>query len=113
MACVEGMKMLCTLAGVPYKSPHKLRHDHAIFGIKHARDIRELKAISQNLMHSSLTITDGIYGNLNNEDMMSTIAALNRNAKENADLRALLQMIVTLQNNPGLIKQILAKEPGD
>jgi integrase len=94
MACIKGMKRLCTQANVPYKSPHKLRHAHAIFGIKHARDMQELKAVSQNLMHSSISITDGIYGNLNNNDMMKTIAGLASNAEEPKDLRSLLQLRV-------------------
>jgi integrase len=105
MACVNGMKRVCVLAGVPYKSPHKLRHGHAIFGIKHARDMRELKAISQNLMHSSISITDGIYGNLQYEDMKETIAAMGRNADQLPDLRALIQMLLDIQNNPKLIQK--------
>jgi integrase len=107
MACIKGMKRLCTQADVPYKSPHKLRHGHAVFGIKHARDMRELKAVSQNLMHSSISITDGIYGNLNNNDMMKSIAGLVSNAEEPKDLRALLQLIIKLQSDPNLLNQML------
>jgi integrase len=60
MACIKGMKRLCARANVPYKFPHMLRYAHAIFGIKHARHMQELKAVSQNLMRSSISITDGI-----------------------------------------------------
>ena len=31
--------------------------------------IAEFKAVSQNLMHSDLTITNGVYGVLGNDDM--------------------------------------------
>jgi integrase len=107
MACIEGMKRLCTQANVPYKSPHKLRHAHAIFGIKHARDMRELKAVSQNLMHSSISITDGIYGNLNNNDIKETIAGLASNPEAPKDLQAILQLLIKLQSNPELLNQML------
>jgi site-specific recombinase XerD len=59
-ALVEGMQRLAARAAVPYRSPHKLRHGHALYGVQHARTMAELKAVSQNLMHSSITITDGI-----------------------------------------------------
>ena len=112
MACVEGMKRLCTLAHVPYKSPHKLRHGHAVFGIKHAHDMRELKAVSQNLMHSSISITDGIYGNLNNNDMMETIAGLASNPEGSSNLRTILQLMAKLQSNPDWLNQVL-DQPGN
>lgn len=70
----EGMKKLCELAGVPYKSPHKLRHGHGVFGVKKAKDIGQLKAISQNLMHANIGITDGIYGKLAEEDLAEILS---------------------------------------
>ena len=110
MACIKGMKRLCELANVPYKSPHMLRHGHAVFGIKHARDMRELKAASQNLMHSSISITDGIYGNLNSEDMVETIAGLAANPDVPTDIRALIQALMKLQRNPELLNQVLVSQ---
>jgi len=107
MACVEGMKRVCAQANLAYKSPHKLRHGHAVFGIKHARDMRDLKAVSQNLMHSSISITDGIYGNLNNNDMVETIAEMTSNPVGPNDLRAFLQLMIRLQSNPDLLDQML------
>lgn len=63
-ALAEGIHSLCERAGIPFRSAHKLRHGHALYGIRHARDIEDLKAVSQTMMHSSLAITDGIYGRL-------------------------------------------------
>jgi site-specific recombinase XerD len=68
----------CRAAGIPYLSPHKLRHGFAVYGVKNAKDMRALKAVSQNLMHSSLTITDGIYGNLGRETVRDAITSLGR-----------------------------------
>jgi integrase len=67
---------LCELAGVKYKSAHKFRHGHAVYAMKRAKDLSQLKAISQNLMHSTVGITDGIYGNLVNDDVHNMIASL-------------------------------------
>jgi integrase len=71
-AFVEGLKLICDRAGVPYKSPHKIRHGHGVYGVKRARNMGELKAFSQNMMHAHVGITDGIYGKLA-EDELSTI----------------------------------------
>ena len=65
----RGLRTLCGLAGVPYYSPHKLRHGHAVYGVKHARNLADLKALSQNLMHANVGITDGLYGKLPDDDL--------------------------------------------
>jgi integrase len=62
--------------GLPYHSPHKFRHGHAVYAIKNARTIAALKAVSQNLMHSSLKVTDGVYGILSDLDVQSEIRGL-------------------------------------
>ncbi len=67
----------------PYHSPHKLRHGHTVHALKQAKDIADLKAISQNLMHSSITITDGVYGVLGKEDVATRIAGLTSKGKPN------------------------------
>lgn len=54
---------------IPYHSPHKFRHGCAVFSLKHAENIGQLKAISQNLMHANISITDGIYGILSESDI--------------------------------------------
>ena len=60
---------LCEQAGIPYKSPHKIRHGFGVYGVKHAKDIKEMKAISQNMMHANMGITDGLYGKLAEDDL--------------------------------------------
>jgi len=81
--------------GLPYHSPHKFRHGFAVYALKLAKDIGELKAISQNLMHSNISITDGIYGILSEKDMKAQINALNTNmvfTEEKDSLQELLQL---------------------
>ena len=64
--------------GLPYHSPHKFRHGHAVYALKQAKDIPALKAISQNLMHSNLSVTDGVYGILSDNDVQAQILGLGK-----------------------------------
>ena len=41
-----------------------------------AKDIGALKAVSHNLMHSNISITDGVYGILSNTDVSGQIRKL-------------------------------------
>ncbi len=72
----EGLRELCRRAGVAYKSSHKLRHGFAVYALKRAKTMEELKAISQNLMHATIGITDGIYGRLMEDDVHQVITRL-------------------------------------
>jgi integrase len=68
----KGVMALCKQTGVPYMSLHKFRHGHIYFMMKRVKDMRQLKALSQNVMHSSVAITDGIYGRLVSDDIQDT-----------------------------------------
>ena len=72
----DDIRLICDLAGIPYKSPHKLRHGHAVYALKRAQDMKTWKAVSQNMMHSSTTTTDKIYGNLLDDDLHDLITNL-------------------------------------
>jgi hypothetical protein len=61
---------------MPYYSPHKFRYGHAVYALKQSKDIADLKAVSMNLMHSNLSITDGVYGVLSTADVGQRIAGL-------------------------------------
>jgi len=63
-------------SGLAYHSPHKFRHGHAVYAIHLAKDIGALKAVSQNLMHSNLSITDGTYGAFSDRDVSKEISRL-------------------------------------
>jgi integrase len=70
------LRGLCARAGVRYLSAHKFRHGHAVYALKQAKTPAQMKAISQNLMHSNMGITDGIYGRLVNDDVRDMIMGL-------------------------------------
>jgi hypothetical protein len=48
------------------------------FTLKNVKDIPALKAVSQNLMHKNLSITDGVYGILSETDVRVQIVELSK-----------------------------------
>jgi integrase len=92
-----GLKRLSALAGIPYMSPHKARHGHAVYGLKLARNMAEYKAVSQNLMHSTIGITDSIYAVLSDEDVREQIAGLGKGgvAPEAARVDEIVRLILS------------------
>lgn len=66
---------------LPYHSPHKFRHGHIHFGLSHAENLADFKAISQNAMHSSMEITDQFYSNQNDKEIQDRISQLGKNGK--------------------------------
>lgn len=94
----KGLKKLCKKAEIPYRSPHKLRHGHAMYAIMNAKDMGDLKALSQNLMHKNLTITDAVYGVLTENEIKKRIARLSGQASPaitSDDDQALITQLVT------------------
>ncbi len=79
IACRDLRKWLKKF-GLPYHSPHKFRHGHAVYALSMAKDVAALKAVSQNLMRENLTVTDGVYGVLSERDVRRQIASLGRAA---------------------------------
>jgi len=75
-ALQKRMRRLFGYAGLAYKSPHKFRHGTAVYGLQHARTMADYKAVSMNLMHGDIRITDGIYAVLSKEDVRARIASL-------------------------------------
>jgi integrase len=63
-ALYKRLKILFSQASLPFKGPHRFRHGHAVYGLLHARDMADYKAVSSNLMHADITITDEIYAPL-------------------------------------------------
>jgi integrase len=70
------MCKLFALAQIPCQSPHAFRHGHAVFALQHCRTMADYKAVSMNLMHDSIAITDGIYAPLATEEVRYRVATL-------------------------------------
>lgn len=70
------LRKLCQALDVEYKSPHKFRHGHAVYALLHAKNMADYKAISQNLMHGSIKVTDSVYAWLNDDQIKERICGL-------------------------------------
>jgi len=75
----------CKKVDLPYHSPHKFRHGHAVYTLKNAKDVPAVKAVSQNLMHENLAITDGVYGVLSDNDVKRQIGRLGQSSTPEND----------------------------
>lgn len=82
-----------TRVGLPYHSPHKFRHGHATYSLERANSIADLKAVSQNLMHSNLKTTDELYAILGDDQVRERILRLGRSSGSNGDVAAMLRTL--------------------
>ncbi len=70
------LQQLCERAGVTYLSPHRLRHGHIHWAQEQCTTAAEYKAVSQNVMHASMEITDQRYGRLTETELRTTLQGL-------------------------------------
>lgn len=91
MSFSRGLRRLCASANISYRSPHKLRNGHGVYGVKTAKTIEEYKAFSQNMMHESMEITDRLYGKLARNDVKTIINRLSSMPKKNVEDLELLE----------------------
>jgi hypothetical protein len=91
---------------LPYHSPHKFRHGHIQYGLAHAKTIADFKAVSMNVMHTSMKITDEFYSNLNDGDIKKRISGLTKKVspEEDDDLRLINEFIQWKKRNEETIK---------
>jgi len=61
--------------GLKYHSPHKFRRGYAIYSIALSKNSKDMKAISQNMMHSSISTTER-YIDLPEKDLKEKIIGL-------------------------------------
>lgn len=67
--------------------------------MKNAKDVSALKAVSQNLMHSNLSIPDGVYGILSETDVQAQIRILGNKVdsvfiKDSGEISVLLNQLI-------------------
>ena len=72
------LRRFYAVAGLPYKSAHKFRHGHAVYGLQHARTMADYKAVSMNLMHHDIEITDSLYAPILSDEVKERIGGLSR-----------------------------------
>jgi hypothetical protein len=75
--------------------------------LKNTKDVSVLKAVSQNLMHENLTITDGVYGILSETDVKRQIFTLGNAIAGGNDLRELRLLVKQLLSRLDMEKQTI------
>lgn len=93
------LRKLSELLEIEYKSPHKFRHGHAVYALLQAKDMADYKAISQNLMHGDIRITDSVYAWLNDHQIKERIIGLSAKKAlphpDNLQMKAFLSQLST------------------
>ena len=57
-------------------SPHKLRRGHIVWASERCENIADYKAVSQNVMHNSINLTDTVYNGMPDTLAMQHVSAL-------------------------------------
>lgn len=73
------LRQLCQRAEVRYRRPHDIRHGHASFALTLCADVADYKAVSTNMMHSNITVTDHVYASLGAAEIKKRIEGLGEN----------------------------------
>jgi site-specific recombinase XerD len=83
------------MAGLPHKSPHKYRHGYAVYGLQRCETMAEYHALSRNLMHAHIAITDGIYAHQEEAERAKLLSRLPRtqNPMPDDELCAMLEKL--------------------
>jgi integrase len=92
----EDIRQICTRAGIEYKSPHKFRHGHIVYARSLAKDMDDMKAISQNVLHANVVITDQVYAALTGKQSQDKISKLGAQNKK-LDQTELIRLIELLR----------------
>ncbi|MCZ7553160.1 MAG: tyrosine-type recombinase/integrase [Anaerolineales bacterium] len=74
----KNLKAWMDKVGLKYHSPHKFRHGHIQFGLAHSTSHADYKAVSMNVMHSNIQITDQFYSNISDSEIHSRISSLGK-----------------------------------
>lgn len=92
------LRILFSKVELEYKSPHKFRHGNAVYGLLHAQTVADYKAVSMNLMHESIEITDSVYAPMLRSDVKTRIADLSER-QENTNVSELESYINSLEKD--------------
>ena len=69
----RGLKKLCNLTGVEYRSSHKLRKGHGVYSVENSENYQDFQAYSQNMGHEDPGTTYKYYSKLSNDDVKAVI----------------------------------------
>jgi integrase len=102
------MRKLFQTAGLPYRSPHKFRHGHAVYALRNAETMADYKAVSMNLMHSDIRVTDSIYAPLASNEVKQRIDGLTDGGAEKGTAENSLARFVDSLSDAELSQTLIA-----
>jgi hypothetical protein len=102
------MHKLFEAARLPYKSPHKFRHGHAVYALRHARTMADYKAVSMNLMHNDIRVTDSIYAPLASNEVQRRISDLTGDVTDNGTVDSDLAAFIASLSDAELSQALVA-----
>jgi len=91
-ALIKRLNIIYKAANLSYKSPHKFRHGYALYGLERCQSMAQYNALSRNLMHANIAITDGIYVHIEEQERGRLIREINHSpiAQPDDELHAYL-----------------------
>lgn len=92
----------------PYRSPHKFRHGHAVYALRHARTMADYKAVSMNLMHSDIRVTDSVYAPLASNEVKRRIDGLTGGTAERGTADNYLAAFIDSLSDAELSQRLIA-----
>lgn len=91
--------------GIEYHSPHAFRRGHANFLFDRAKDMNDLEAIRENLMHESLTTTEG-YARQRRSQRKARISQMSRNIEQQPQTNITSDLLSRLERIAGLFEKL-------
>lgn len=73
-------RLLSRLFELPHRSPHQYRHGYAVYGLERCKTMAEYHALSRNMMHDNISITDQIYVHVDEVERGQILARLYHNS---------------------------------
>jgi len=74
------LRLLSQLLEMPYKSPHQYRHGYALYGLERCKTMAEYHALSRNMMHDNISITDQIYVHVDELERGQILSRIHQNS---------------------------------
>jgi integrase len=102
IAVAKRMRKLFRAAGLRSKSPHKFRHGFAVYALQHCQTMADYKAVSVNLMHNDIRITDSTYARLAGAEVQQRISRLSQYDPHQSSLETDLAVLINGLSNSEL-----------
>ena len=74
------LRLVSNLFELQYKSPHQYRHGYALYGLERCKTMAEYHALSRNMMHDNISITDQIYVHVDELERGQILSRLHQNS---------------------------------